>query len=283
MNIKDCISFQEDNQFDEALTCFLNLHQQGESVAYELGMLFGFSEANFIDHDKAMMYFHEAIALKHPEALNMMGVYYEQYAKETGDFNEAISLYIEAMSYGSLNALDNLKQVISYISKPSSESELEKLIGILTFDAAMQYHYGRDVEKNLDQALKLYEVSSAYQNTSAMVNISFIFLGEQTVLNHKKAYEYALKAAFLGNNFAMNNVGWCYHKGLGVSVDINQAFIWYERAASLNNAEAMHSLGTLYEEGLLEGGLKVAETWYKKAAKLNHDKAKIKISKKNEK
>jgi TPR repeat protein len=113
-----------------------------------------------------------------------------------------------------------------------------------------------------------------------MVNISFIFLGEQTVLNHKKAYEYALKAAFLGNNFAMNNVGWCYHKGLGVSVDINQAFFWYERAASLNNAEAMHSLGTLYEEGLLEGGLKVAETWYKKAAKLDHDKAKIKISKK---
>jgi TPR repeat protein len=145
-------------------------------------------------------------------------------------------------------------------------------------DAALKYHYGRGVEKNLDQALKLYEASASFENTTSMVNLSFIFMMDQTLLNLEKAFEYALRAAQLDNPTAMNNVGWSYHKGLGVSLDIHQAIFWYKRASNLNNAESMYSLGTIYEEGLVEGGLKVADTWYKKAAKLDHPKAKLKIS-----
>lgn len=276
-----CLIDQENKQFNEALSCFLSLYEKGEPVAYELGMLFGHSEASFIDHEKAFEYFNEAASLKHPEAFNMIGVYFEQEALETDDYDQAIRLYIEAVSYGSFAALKNLKKVLLKATETSNESELDNLTGVLLLDAAIKYHYGRDVEKNLNQALKLYETSSTYENTTAMVNLSFIYMIDETVLDHKKAFEYALKAAFLGNSTAMNNVGWSYHKGLGVSLDIEQAVLWYERASSLNNAESMYSLGTIYEEGFLEGGLKVAETWYKKAAKLEHPKAKAKMSKKN--
>jgi TPR repeat protein len=112
MNKIDCLKYEENKQWDEALSCFLSVYEKGEPVAYELGMLFGFSEARYTNHEKAMMYFNEAASLKHPEAFNMLGFYYEQEALETDDYDQAIRLYIEAISYGSFAAIKNLKKVL---------------------------------------------------------------------------------------------------------------------------------------------------------------------------
>ena len=43
------------------------------------------------------------------------------------------------------------------------------------------------------------------------------------------------KAAALGNNQAMNNLGVMYGTGMGVTKDLTQARQWYEKAAAAGN------------------------------------------------
>lgn len=59
----------------------------------------------------------------------------------------------------------------------------------------------------------------------------------------------------------MNNLGVCYARGLGTTVNPRKAFLWYKQSGLRGCAQAMHSLGGCYYNGF--GTNKSTEAAYK--------------------
>jgi uncharacterized protein len=83
-----------------------------------------------------------------------------------------------------------------------------------------------------------------------------------------KAVEWYAKSTEQDNSVAMNNLGYCYHLGIGVDEDKTKAFelYMYEQSALLGNSAAMFNVGVCYEDG--EGvtiDMNKAKEWYTKA------------------
>ena len=85
--------------------------------------------------------------------------------------------------------------------------------------------------------------------------------------NDSKAVVCYTKAAEQGHAGAQNNLGYCYHKGIGVEQDVQRAFELYLKAAEQGVAKSMEHLGELYMKG---HGVNIDQTkaaeWYTKAA-----------------
>jgi hypothetical protein len=80
----------------------------------------------------------------------------------------------------------------------------------------------------------------------------------------RKQYD---RAADLGSTLAMNDIGYLYDKGLGVTQDYAEAIRWYEKAAAAGHSGAMVNLGDIYRYGRgVTKSVADAHTWYQKAA-----------------
>lgn len=69
-------------------------------------------------------------------------------------------------------------------------------------------------------------------------------------------------AAEDGSAVAMNNLGWLYHRGLGMEADLEKAKGYYRKAAEAGHTTAMVNLGNIGEEN---EDYKEAYRWYKRA------------------
>jgi len=66
---------------------------------------------------------------------------------------------------------------------------------------------------------------------------------KQLKQNHKKSFEWALKAANQGYDQAMHNVGAMYDEGVGVAENKAEAMAWYKKAMELGVTDSMVNLG----------------------------------------
>lgn len=78
----------------------------------------------------------------------------------------------------------------------------------------------------------------------------------------------ALKAAAASSNpLAFYEIGARFTEGRGVTVDLERAASWYQRAADLGHAPSQYRLANLYEKGSgVERDLTIAKKWYQMAA-----------------
>lgn len=78
----------------------------------------------------------------------------------------------------------------------------------------------------------------------------------------------ALKAAAAASNpLAFYEIGARFTEGRGVTVDLERAASWYQRAADLGHAPSQYRIANLYEKGSgVERDLTVAKKWYQMAA-----------------
>jgi len=264
-------------EYKEALACLLELYEQGFNVAYELGLMYGFTDGTITDHEKAYHYLSEACGQNEPEAFNMIGYYLEQEAKAHGDIGIAASNYATGISLGSHSAKMNLEKFIDQVITDIPAEQKSNIIGNYLCSVAMIYHYGQDdVAPSIKQAVNLYLASAEYNTLEAFINLSYIYLTDEEVgVDYLKSLEYALKGAELGDGICMNNVGWIYHNGFGVDKDLKKAYEWYVKAADAGSHEGMYMLGTFYEKGIfVKEDLLKAKQWYKKASKKGNEKAK---------
>jgi len=77
-----------------------------------------------------------------------------------------------------------------------------------------------------------------------------------------------------GNASALFNLGYIYHKGLGVPQDYAEAVKWYRLAAEQGLAHAQNSLGFMYEagRGVVQDNV-MAHMWYNIASANGHEGA----------
>ncbi len=167
-----------------------------------------------------------------------------------------IPLSIENKTYigiGKTTAVIRSNEKIDFDSKHISfqdisfDSDYQKLIDaeIIVPPAPQKdfYQLGKDAENNGDynSAIDFY-LKALEENNNADVNFRLGWCYD-SINDHVKAYPYYLKAANLGDTWAMNNLSALFFNGQGVSQNYAKGREWLEKATNNGNEHARFWMG----------------------------------------
>jgi uncharacterized protein len=115
-----------------------------------------------------------------------------------------------------------------------------------------EYSMAQDFMKKFASRRALSSVDEAYH---AEINLYMGFAYERALfgvaVDCRRAFEFYLLSAQLGNRIATFKVAQCYEKGAGVERDLRKALYFYRCAAKLGLPDAMHTYGSI----ILFGGI----------------------------
>lgn len=138
------------------------------------------------------------------------------------------------------------------------------------------YLNGWGVEKDVNQALENYKMAAALGDETAMNQIGFIYMGnDEFEANPEQSFYWFNEAAKKGSAVGMFNLACCYKNGFGIEADVEQSAEWFKKSAELGYVDAMCELGEYYQGTLID--FNKAKTWYLKAAELGHAEAQNKL------
>ncbi len=114
------------------------------------------------------------------------------------------------------------------------------------------YFDGLEVSRDIQQAIKYYELAANQGIAEAYYNLGFISEDYGSLFGHE-SYQEAIKyyklAIDKGDSNAHYRLGSMYDKGIGISQDYQEAIKHYKIAAEQGNADAQINLGWMYDEG----------------------------------
>ena len=116
-------------------------------------------------------------------------------------------------------------------------------------DATAQWRIG-DIylyQNNLVEAEKWLNMALNNGEKSALIGLADIHMRQG---RKEEAVKLLTKAATLGNPMAMNNLGFCYQNGQGVSTDKEIAVYWFQKAVDANCDLAFANLAICYRDGI---------------------------------
>ncbi len=135
--------------------------------------------------------------------------------------------------------------------------------GVL-FRLAYCYADGLGCKKDVARAVELYQILADKNDTAAINNLAAIY-SKESAYEAKDVFALYLKAADLGDERAMANVGWAYLEGKGVAKDEKKAFAYFQKSAELGDVAGISALGRCYENGwgVAKNVKKAIEIWRK--------------------
>ena len=164
-------------------------------------------------------------------------------------------------------------------------------------DLGDMYYYGNGVQKNYNEALHWYKLSSESEKSTFSLNASAInsignmyFKGTGVQQDFQKALDYYQKAATQGWNYAFVNLGNMYLEGNGVVINIDEAINWFSKVKP-NFYDDYENATEGAKNGLAKAYFLLAEKYfknsqfleaiesYKKAHASGNNDAKYRISK----
>jgi len=104
--------------------------------------------------------------------------------------------------------------------------------------------FSRDSEPA--EALKWFEDAAAKGSAPAMIEVGLLYSNRRQSGDDRKALEYFLEAASVGDRVGKYLAGECYYFGKGAQADITKAVEFLQEAAALGEPRAMDLLGTHY-------------------------------------
>jgi TPR repeat protein len=100
--------------------------------------------------------------------------------------------------------------------------------------------------QSYDEAFSWYYKAAGDGNAEAMENIGYNFQnGVGVTIDYAKAWSWLYRAAALGSANAENQLGWMYQHGQGVKQDTAEAVAWYRLANDQGNTEGANNLRDL--------------------------------------
>jgi len=140
----------------------------------------------------------------------------------------------------------------------------------------VMYLRGLGVEKDIPQAVQLFQSAAAKGNGQAEFQLGLMFQkGVGVQQDYAQAMRWYEMAADQGDPFAGYGMGRLFEEGYGVPRDERAAAIWYRRAAEKGIAPAEYNLSQMIAKGA--GGEKKddvqAYAWCRKAADQGYGKA----------
>ena len=211
------------------------------------------------DYSKAVGHYQTAASDGDAEANYRLGRLYEN-GKAPGGKNEALALehYEKAANKdhaGALNALGDLYYeegsaiqndtlALEYYLKAaeiSPESAQFTRIGYM-------YNNGKGAQKDENKALEWYLKGEDHGKVTSINNAGVIFAEKG---DDATAYTYYLKAAEMGNKYAMSNLGTWYYEGRYVEQDYAKALEWFLKAENAGQSDGtmFHRMGWMYHYG----------------------------------
>jgi len=135
----------------------------------------------------------------------------------------------------------NYKEAIVWYRKAADQGNIagQYNLGIL-------YEKGLGVKTDLDQAISWYQIAANQNDKDAVTHLTNaqIKLAGQLyqAKNYKEAVSLYRTLAEQGNSVGQYNLGILYEKGLGVSTDVEQAKVWFQKAAYQGDADAVKKI-----------------------------------------
>ena len=177
--------------------------------------------------------------------------YYDALATAIGEANSAAPLPLPR--YPLKNSLQALKSV----ANPGLVKKLESraVLGDTTaqFSISQLYQDGIGVNKNVQEAIKFYELATAQQDLRAEYNLGLLYLeGQGIVADYLKAVSLLRDAAFKGNDHAQYALACLYEQGyknaageLVIKPDHEQAMGMYFLASANEYGPAQYRLAEM--------------------------------------
>lgn len=191
--------------------------------------------------------------------LNAMRFLINLYAE--GGFLERTLPYIEKAA-----ALDDLESIILlssfYLNGKFVEQDISKGLEWQTkaaelgdkdtqFNLGLIYDKGQyGVPRDIRKAIYWYEKAVAQGDAQAMTNLGNILMYSKDASEQERAFILFTDADNNGNIIAINNIGTCYKRGIGVKKDSQKALGFYEQAFKKGVKEAAYNLYLFYTDGI---------------------------------
>lgn len=185
---------------------------------------------------------------------------------------------------------DFQKKMLERLLDHSVEEILQIKSDCLIFGIIDLLLCGDSTKKQIKKGIKILEKLAAEDNTEALGCLGGIHLSgnvktiKKNVSNAKKAQNYWLKGAALGDSDCLCGLGYYWYEGLGGTIDHGQALMYFRQSAEKGNANANNMLGTFYSEGLpdLKKDSKKAVEYFRIAMELDNPKNRKEIRKARE-
>src|SRR5205809_712410 len=160
----------------------------------------------------------------------------------------------------SIIRVENMKELSkeSFSYPMSVDNEFDDLIisdfmitAQYIFFLGFLYYSGIIVEKNIDEAFKLFSKASNYDYPMAQVYLSKCYqtAGIGIEINSALAITCLHNAIKNDSICGQLYLGILYEDGIGSDVDLNKALYWYEKAANNGNLKGLYHLGNCYQFG----------------------------------
>ena len=133
------------------------------------------------------------------------------------------------------------------------------------FEVGRRYTDGDQVDRNLGEAAKWYELAAEAGDAPAQYRLgNFYEKGHGVKQDPQVAADWYEKAAAQGNALAMHNLAVLHAMGvLGGEPDMAEAIMWFQKAANLGVKDSQVNLGILYTKGMgVEENLEEAYKWF---------------------
>lgn len=234
-----------------------------------------------------------------PEAFRLY-----QTAAERGHL-DAIYALGEAYEYGYLGVTINLKSAKEYYQRAADRGHTDSqyMLGCIYYNgseliardraaavkyflkaadqnharaqymAGRCYELGTGVEKNMEQAEKLYQKAAAGGSERAKVIYDYRKgLEHFNKKEYPQAFEFFTVAAKGGNPDAQFKLGQCCINGWGCQKNPAEGVRWYDAAAKQDHLDALYEMGLCYEYGKygVSENLYIAKEYYLAASDLGH-------------
>lgn len=216
----------EDQYSEKSLSELLELSLNGDVIACtELGERYYSGTDVEKDIDTAIAYFNQA-----------------------ADKGYAVAEFILGRLYDEGQVIQhNAELAFEYYTKSAEKNYPPAL-----YSLGQMYYFGIECEKNDQEALYwILKAADELDNSDVYVFLSAIYKDSEddSVKNEEKAFNYALKAAEMGDENAYNLLGTMYEMGCGVKQDFENAIKYYKLAAENGIEIAYLNIGAFYQFG----------------------------------
>jgi TPR repeat protein len=235
-------------------------------VQYRIGKMYAAGQGTEQDYAQAAGWFQQAVAKNHKYAeYSLAGLYYSGKGVEQ-DYETAYSLYSKSAAQSNSYADYELGKMIrdgigtavdpenaalhfkkafdGFVSleKDSRDDKLEYCIGQMLYT-------GTGTGKDVNAALRYFELSAKLGNTNAQYILGKIYMDSGDAENIQKALEWLGRASENGNAMAQYELGKLYCDGSHLEKDINKAMELLTKSAEQKNGYAAYALAKLYLKG----------------------------------
>jgi TPR repeat protein/antitoxin component YwqK of YwqJK toxin-antitoxin module len=186
-----------------------------------------------------------------------------------------LSFFKEPMAMG----VGQFIETESEWNNPTPESAADIVLRKVCSNVVRNDHLKKAVNAlksgDFETTLREWGVLAKQGDPGAHSNIGLMYLkGDGVAQDYKKAKQWFLKAAELGQDEASFYLGIIYQHGLGVSKNIDKAVEWWTAAAEKGYAKAQSNLGMIYVNGeSVKQDYKAALKWFLLAAKQGREVA----------